>query len=98
VFVTCKHSTNLPNFMELGTYCTHILKLFSQHFLKVQLIDSVVVKTLLLFIFLIFHATIKSEILKMFEDKKIYFRTLMRMNFVCSMVVPCNCCILFELS
>jgi hypothetical protein len=37
--------------------------------------DSTVVKMLLLFKFLIFHAIIYSETLKMFEEKKIYFRT-----------------------
>jgi len=49
----------LPTFMELGTYCTHIFKIiFSTFFVKVQLIDLAVIKTLLLFGFLIFHAII----------------------------------------
>jgi len=41
--------------MKLGTYCTDIYKIIiSTYFFKVQLIDSVVVKKLLLFRFLIF--------------------------------------------
>jgi len=68
----------LSTFMELGTYCTHIFKIiFSTFVFKVQLIDSIVVKMLLLFRFLIFYGIILSEILEMFEDKKIYFRTQM---------------------
>jgi len=55
--------TELKNFLHLWNW-VHILpiflKLFSQHFFfKVRLIDSVVVKTLLLFRFLIFHAIIE---------------------------------------
>jgi hypothetical protein len=70
-------NTNLPTFAELGTLCTHIfLKIiFSTFFVKVRLIDSVEVKTLLLLKILIFYAVIYSEIHKMFEDKKIWFRT-----------------------
>jgi len=47
--------TEQKNFLLLLNWV--LIFLFSQHFIfKVQLIDSVVVKTLLLFRFLIFHA------------------------------------------
>ena len=45
--------------------------IFATFFFNVRVIGSVEVETLLLFRFLIFHAVIWSEILKMFEEKKI---------------------------
>jgi hypothetical protein len=61
----------LPTFTELGTFCTHIFKnYFRTFFFMVRLIDSIEVKTVLLFIVFNFHAIIQSEIDKMFEDKK----------------------------
>jgi len=43
-------------FYGTGYYCTHILKIiFSTFFFQFRLVDSIVVKTLLFFRFLIFH-------------------------------------------
>jgi uncharacterized membrane protein len=47
------------------------LKLFSQHFFKVQVIDSVVVQTLLLFRFLVFRAAVQSEIIHREEENEV---------------------------
>jgi hypothetical protein len=47
------------------------LKLLSQFFFMIQLIDSVEVKKVLLFRFFSFHAIIWSDIDKIFEDKQI---------------------------
>jgi hypothetical protein len=51
-------SKELPTFTELVTFCTHIFKLFLQLFFIVRLIDSVEVKTVLLFTFFNFHSII----------------------------------------
>jgi hypothetical protein len=65
--------------MELGTFCTNIFfKIISttfSFFFVIRLIDSIEVKTVLLFRFFSFHSIIWSEIDKMFEDKKIQFTT-----------------------
>ena len=53
----------------------YYLNYFLDIFFKIRLIDSIVVIKLLLFRFLIFYAIIWSQVLKMFEDKKMYFRT-----------------------
>jgi hypothetical protein len=63
---------NFPLLQNRVRFVPTFLKLFSKFFFfSFRLTGSIEIKTLLLFIFVIFHAIIWTEIPKMFEDKKI---------------------------
>jgi len=63
--------------LSLGTFCTHTVLIIISVFFFLSLIHRLKDKRLFLFWFFISHATVWSEIHKMFEDKKLWFRTEM---------------------
>jgi len=70
-------------FTVLGTFCTHILKLFSDHaFLLICFLDSVQDKKMLLFKFFISYETIQNETPKLFGNYGSVVRTELWMKFV----------------
>jgi len=84
-------------FCVLSTFCTHILKFFSEHFFFLKFASQSPLNTeFFIRVFSFLMQLHRMNYLKFFYNKKTVENR--NMHEICIMIVPCNCCMLFELS